>query len=335
MFGISPKINLLLQIIFFSIFSFYFRTLIYRKSRFLLSKPVIFIGENKYLDNLYKIIKSNPQLGYNVVGLYPNEKENPEENLKLKNLLIVFDKMPNFSDEEISKIYNDKIEVTDIIKAYDKLLQKIPVDIVDGDWILNNIKMKKDVTYDIARKIIDVTFATLVLIITSPLLIVAILARLIEDGRPIFIEQKRVGKNGKIFSLYKIRSMVAMFPNGLAETNDSPKWAEENDPRITKVGRILRKTHMDEISQMVNILKGDITLVGPRPEHPLFVLELENAIPHYKIRHIVKPGFTGCYARSVEDSKEKFEYDLYYTKNKNLFLDIEVILKTLRIMLTH
>ena len=122
-----------------------------------------------------------------------------------------------------------------------------------------------------------------------------------------------------------------MVPN--AEKN-GPLWAEKNDPRITKVGKILRRTHLDELPQMINVLKGDISLVGPRPERPEFVEKLEKEIPYYHLRHIVKPGFTGWaqikfrYARSVIDSLEKFEYDLYYIKNRSLLLDIYILLKT-------
>jgi len=340
-FGISPKINLLLQIVLFSLISFYLRILIYRRSALLISRPVILIGENIYLENLYKIIKSNPQLGYNIIGFYDSENKITKENLSLKNLLIIFDKIPNFPDEEITKIYNNGLEITDTIQAYEKLLQKIPVDIANQEWILDNINIKKDAGYDTTVRVINILASIIILLISSPFLLLAILARYIEDGRPIFIKHKRVGKDGEIFDLYKIRSMVAMYPDGLAETNDNPKWATKHDPRITRVGHIIRKIHIDEIPQIINILKGDITLVGPRPESPNFVPQLESSIPHYKLRHIVKPGFTGWaqikyrYARTIEDSKEKFEYDLYYIKNRNLFLDIEIILKTIRIVLTH
>ena len=120
-----------------------------------------------------------------------------------------------------------------------------------------------------------------------------------------------------------------------------PLWQQPNDNRITPIGKIIRKLHIDEIPQMINILKGDITLVGPRPEHPLFVKLLEESIPHYELRHVIRPGFTGWaqikyrYARTIDDSREKFEYDLYYIKNRNIFLDFGVILKTIQIVFTH
>ena len=173
-------------------------------------------------------------------------------------------------------------------------------------------------------------------------MILAIMARLIEDGKPIFIKQERVGLNNKIFKLYKLRSMIVSSENGMAE-KDGAVWSSglESDPRITKVGKIMRKTHIDEIPQMINVLKGDISIVGPRPERPEFVEVLEKEIPYYSFRHITKPGFTGWaqikyhYANTTESSKEKFEYDLYYIKNSNIFIDIGIILRTVQIIFTH
>jgi lipopolysaccharide/colanic/teichoic acid biosynthesis glycosyltransferase len=134
--------------------------------------------------------------------------------------------------------------------------------------------------------------------------------------------------------------MIVLDADGQAETGTA-KWAEENDPRITKVGRITRKLHLDELGQMINLLKGDIALVGPRPERPEFVEKLEKEIPYYFMRHTISPGFTGWaqikfrYARTVMDSEEKFEYDLYYIKNRNIFLDAGIIMKTVQIIFTH
>jgi len=122
-----------------------------------------------------------------------------------------------------------------------------------------------------------------------------------------------------------------------AEKETGAVWAEKEDPRITKVGKILRRLHLDEIPQMINVLKGDISLVGPRPERPEFVEKLEKEVPHYHIRHLIKPGFTGWaqlkfrYARSIMDSFEKFQYDLYYLKNRSLFLDLRILLKTFQL----
>ena len=124
-----------------------------------------------------------------------------------------------------------------------------------------------------------------------------------------------------------------------AESKTGPVWAEKEDPRVTKAGKLLRRVHLDELPQMINVLKGDISLVGPRPERPEFVEKLEKEIPHYHVRHLIKPGFTGWaqikfrYGRSVMDSQEKFQYDLYYLKNRSLILDLGILLKTLQLFL--
>ena len=335
-FGISPKINLLLQIVFFGGISFYLRFLIYKKLFSLVTKPIIFIGESLYIKNLLEIIKTNTQLGFSVSGFFSNIEDISSKNIKLKNLFIVSDKIPKLKDEEIIKINRNGIEITNTINAYEKFLQKIPIEIINQEWILDNIKTKMDSLYKIITQITNYVFATIILIISSPFTLISILFIYLTDRGPVFYKQNRVGLNGKIFKIYKLRSMIID-----SEKNGAVWSSGSKDPRTTTIGKIIRKTHIDEIPQMINILKGDITLIGPRPERPEFVKELEESIPHYRLRHIVKPGFTGWaqikyrYARTTDDSKEKFEYDLYYIKNKNIFLYIEIILKTVRIIFTH
>jgi len=227
------------------------------------------------------------------------------------------------------------------IKNVEKYLYKIPVEYIDVSFIVENVNIKKDIFYTFATFLINKLFAVTILVLTSPFMIIAIIARLIEDGRPIFIKQKRVGLNGKVFYLYKMRSMIVLNPDGSAETTQAIWSTGAKDTRITPVGKILRKLHIDEIPQMINILKGDLSLVGPRPERPEFVNLLSKDIPYYSFRHIIRPGFTGWaqikygYARTKEDSKEKFEYDLYYIKNRNIFIDFGIIIRTIQIIFTH
>jgi lipopolysaccharide/colanic/teichoic acid biosynthesis glycosyltransferase len=164
------------------------------------------------------------------------------------------------------------------------------------------------------------------------MLFTAVLIR-IETKGPIFFRQKRVGLNGSVFEIVKFRSMVQN-----AETGEAI-WAVENDSRVTRVGKIIRKLRIDELPQLWNIIKGDMSLVGPRPERPEFIEELNRVIPFYFIRHVVKPGITGWaqvnfkYGASKEDALEKLQYDLYYVKNLSFFLDARIILKTIRVVL--
>ncbi|GIX18211.1 MAG: sugar transferase [Rhodothalassiaceae bacterium] len=179
----------------------------------------------------------------------------------------------------------------------------------------------------------DVAVAAGLLVLTLPLQAVIALAVALTSPGPVLYAQERVGRGGRIFRLLKFRTMVA------DAEREGARWAAENDPRVTPVGRILRKTRLDELPQLVNVLKGEMSVVGPRPERPVFVEELARRIPLYRERHAMKPGITGWaqlnypYGASVEDARIKLEYDLYYIKNYTLFLDMLIIAQTLRVIL--
>ena len=164
-------------------------------------------------------------------------------------------------------------------------------------------------------------------------LIISLLIKLESPG-PVFYTQERVGRNGKPFKIIKFRSMVSD-----AEKDTTPQWAQKNDPRITRLGRFLREIRLDEVPQLINILKGEISFVGPRPERPYFVAELEKSIPFYSQRHVTKPGLSGWaqiryrYGATVDDAIKKLEYDLYYIKNLSIFLDLMILLETIQVVL--
>ena len=156
----------------------------------------------------------------------------------------------------------------------------------------------------------------------------------LESGLPILYRQARVGESGRTFTLYKFRSM-----GNDAESDGTPRWADSDDDRATFIGRIIRKLRIDELPQIINVLKGDMSFVGPRPERPYFVDQLSAQIPYYALRHTVKPGITGWaqvrypYGASVDDSVEKLQYDLYYVKNHGLFLDLMILIDTVQVVL--
>jgi lipopolysaccharide/colanic/teichoic acid biosynthesis glycosyltransferase len=163
--------------------------------------------------------------------------------------------------------------------------------------------------------------------------IIALLVKVDSTG-PVFYTQKRVGEKGKVFDIIKFRSMWVG-----AEASGSPQWAVRNDPRVTRVGKILRAMRMDELPQLINVLRGDLDFVGPRPERPEFVEELNRVIPYYTLRHTVKPGLTGWaqvmfpYSGTIEESKIKLQYDLFYIKNMSVKLDFLILFKTMKIVL--
>ena len=186
----------------------------------------------------------------------------------------------------------------------------------------------------LAKRLFDIVASLLVLVLMAPVLLVAAIAIKLESKGPVFYRQTRVGLYGEPYTIYKLRSMRQD-----AEVEGKAVWAAEDDPRITRVGKFIRLTRIDEVPQAWNVLKGEMSFVGPRPERPQFVAELEADIPYYAERHMVKPGLTGWaqinypYGASVEDARAKLEYDLYYAKNYTPFLDLLILLQTLRVVL--
>jgi len=336
---ISPKTNLLIFEGISFIIILIWRRLFYLATRSSFHTRFAIVCTDERHQTLVSEIEKNPHLGFFCVGTFHTLKQFQESKPHV-DMLIVHKTAMEESDI-LEKVLASNIDVIDLAEAYEKILYKIPVDFINSHWVIHSIKKQGDVFYRTLSRIISILFAIVVSIATLPISLIIIAAIKIEDGNQIFIRQERVGRNGKIFKLYKFRSMIVMGADGQAETGKAI-WSDgKKDPRITRVGAITRRLHVDEIPQMINILKGDLTLVGPRPERPDFVADLEKQIPYYFMRHTITPGFTGWaqikfrYARSVMDSQEKFEYDLYYTKNRNVFLDIGIILKTVQIIFTH
>lgn len=335
-FGISPKTNLIFQIIGFGILSFFFRRILYNFYSSQITRPVILVGKTNYLNELSIIINNNPQIGLKVISVATNLQEALKSYSDINNAVFIFESISqNISNKDIVTLYKNNTEIIDITSAYEKYLFKIPIGYISQTWIIENISTKKDIIYDFSMRIIGILFSLFILIISSPILLIIIPIIYLYDNGPIFYIQERVGLNGKIFKLFKLRSMI------IDSEKNGAVWSTKNDHRITPIGKIIRKLHIDEIPQMINIIKGDISLVGPRPERPEFVKILESDIPNYDLRHIIRPGFTGWaqikyhYANTTEDSKEKFEYDLYYIKNRNIFIDFGVIIRTIQIIFTH
>jgi exopolysaccharide biosynthesis polyprenyl glycosylphosphotransferase len=201
-------------------------------------------------------------------------------------------------------------------------------------WLLFSPGCYSSRLFLVYKRVASLVTSTIGLLLSLPLLPFVVLAIKISFPGKILYRQNRVGREGVVFRCYKFRTM-----HSDAEADSGPTWARDDDPRITRVGRFLRKTRMDEIPQLWNVLRGDMSLVGPRPERPEFVAELNQKIPYYHLRHSVRPGITGWaqvlykYGSSVEDAKEKLRYDLYYVKNASAGLDLLIILNTIKIVL--
>ncbi|MEJ2043930.1 MAG: TIGR03013 family PEP-CTERM/XrtA system glycosyltransferase [Reinekea sp.] len=226
------------------------------------------------------------------------------------------------------------VEVVNAVSFYERELNKVKLALLHPSWIVFSDGFRVSRSRDFAKRMFDLTVSVVLAGILLPAVALAALLVFIETGRPILYSQVRTGKNGKPFKIYKIRSMRQD-----AEKGGKAVWAKANDSRITKVGAFIRNTRLDEIPQLWNVLKGDMSFVGPRPERPEFVETLNQEIPFYSHRHSVKPGLMGWaqlnypYGASVEDAKGKLEYDLYYNKNHSFIMDLLIMIQTVEVVL--
>ncbi len=228
------------------------------------------------------------------------------------------------------------IEVIDLLTFFERYTNKIRLDVVQPSWLFLSDGFQVSNFKRLGKWLFDVSAVLMLLPIVIPVGLLSSFAILIESRfkGPVLYSQMRVGKNGRLFQLYKFRSMVVD-----AEQDGVARWASSGDSRITRVGTFLRQSRLDEMPQLFNILKGDMSFVGPRPERPEFVEKLTEKIPYYNERHRVKPGLSGWaqirypYGASVEDGLEKLQYDLYYIKNYNFLLDALVLLQTAEVVL--
>ncbi|MDR0776715.1 MAG: TIGR03013 family PEP-CTERM/XrtA system glycosyltransferase [Azonexus sp.] len=227
------------------------------------------------------------------------------------------------------------IRVLDLASHFEQTLGQIRLESLYAGWLVFGDGFGQGTLRTIVKRLFDLVCAIILILLTLPIMLVAALAIVVENGFPVFYSQERVGLNGRLFKVIKFRSMRRD-----AEKDGKPVWASKHDDRVTRVGKVIRKLRIDELPQLFSVLKGDMSLVGPRPERPFFVDQLTREIPFYAVRHSVKPGVTGWaqvryhYGATVEDSAEKLQYDLYYVKNHSLFLDILVLFETVGVVLT-
>ena len=227
------------------------------------------------------------------------------------------------------------VKVHDLNTHFEKTLGQIRIDYVNASWLVFGDGFNQGALRTFVKRVFDIVCATGLILFSAPIMIAAALLIALESRGPILYRQERVGLNGKPFSVAKFRSMRTD-----AEKDGKPRWASANDSRVTRVGAIIRRLRIDELPQLFNVLNGEMSLVGPRPERPFFVEQLTQEIPYFAVRHSVKPGVTGWaqvrypYGATVEDSLEKLQYDLYYVKNHTLFLDLVVLFETVGVVLT-
>lgn len=298
---------------------------------------VILIGANEYKDEIVSEMKKTKL--YKVI-LDTNNKEILTNELEKGKETIIVDFDSGFLDDrELSdkflKCRIDGVKIYTDITFYEIVLKRLPIKRLSKKYFMveSGFSSYQDSIKKNVKRIFDCVFAIIILIPSLPIMLIAAIIIKLESAGPIIYSQERIGENNKPFKIYKFRSMRS------DSEKDGPKWASEHDTRITKFGNIMRKTRIDELPQLYNVLRGQMSFVGPRPERQFFIDTLEKEIPYYNLRHMVKPGITGWaqvkypYGASVEDSYRKLQYDLYYIKKYSLILDILIILDTVKIVI--
>ncbi|MFQ5958393.1 MAG: TIGR03013 family XrtA/PEP-CTERM system glycosyltransferase [Alphaproteobacteria bacterium] len=244
------------------------------------------------------------------------------------------DRRGNLPNQTLLECKLNGVTITPYATFWERETGRVELDALDPSWLIYSDGFGESPVQAIAKRLFDVSVSLALLLFALPLLVVAAVAIRLESPGAVLYRQERVGRRGRPFRLLKFRSM-----RHDAEPDGVPKWAAEHDPRVTRVGAFIRKTRIDEIPQILNVLKGDMSFVGPRPERPYFVEELGKEIPFYNERHRVKPGITGwaqlsySYGASVEDAKRKLGYDLYYLKNFSILFDLIILVQTIRVVL--
>lgn len=345
--AIAPKANLIIFFIISTCFIFVWRGIMFPVLSITRMQGAIVIGGGKDINDLSNEINSNPRYGISVLErISPDQSienivKTSSEAIQNKDIQFVIIDLLNPEIESImpflySLIFSG-VQVVDANKMYESVFDRVPLSMLGEKWFIENssTSLGNRRTYDILKRVVDMVialFAGIISLIFYPFVIVAIK---LEDGGPIFITQVRVGKNGKGVKIIKFRSM---------SQNDHGNYQNGSSKNcITKVGKFLRKSRIDELPQFINVLRGDLSLIGPRPELPSLTKVYEKEIPYYNARHLVKPGLSGWaqiyheehphHAIATEETKDKLSYDLYYIKNRSFMLDFKIILRTFKIFL--
>ena len=290
----------------------------------------IFIGSNQ----LFSLIINELKWSRKKIKLIYKDLDYDFSNLKLDNIQgIFFDNLDDISLKNLFIFERRGIKFMNIEKWCQNYLQRLPLDLLSSKYMIKgNFKIYKKTFQLRIKRIGDLVLSLILLVFTSPIMLIAGLLIYLEDRKNIFYIQERVGINQTHFTLYKLRTMKSNAENGQA------KWSKLNDKRVTKVGKFLRKSRLDELPQLLCVIRGEMSLIGPRPEREVFDNELKKIIPFYSSRYFIKPGLSGWaqvnypYGASIDDSKKKLSYDLYYLRNFSVWLDFLILFKTIKMV---
>lgn len=345
-FGIAPKTNLFIYLIISFGLIVLWRLVLFPKVFFTRKKyAAILIGSGEELKALKHEVNENSRYGFSFVRTI-DVHDLATIDFKTEVLDVVFQErvtlcVVDMKDPAISgivpQLYNlifTGVQFIDTHKVYESIFDRIPLSIIGYSWFIENISSKVHVVYDVFKRLMDITVASVLGIVGLCVYPFIALAIWLEDKGSVLIVQERVGKGGRRFQLLKFRSMT--------RNEDRGGWIGETDNKVTRVGAFLRKTRLDEIPQLWNVLKGDMSLIGPRPDIIGNFELLVREVPYYSIRNMVKPGLSGwaqthqdIVPHSLEETKERLAYDLYYIKNRSFLLDIKIALQTVRTLLSR
>jgi exopolysaccharide biosynthesis polyprenyl glycosylphosphotransferase len=320
-----------------------------------LRRRVLVVGAGWAGRTFVQMLEDKEEAGYAVVGFVDDDPQKQEQEIAglpvlgdSRDLLDLIDRyrvdklVLAITDEMQGELFQtlvdcraEGLQIIRMPDLYQSLARRVPVEHINKGWVLNAMNGFTAVSRleRMGRRLLDFVMLLFGFVGLGLILPFVALAVALDDGGPLFYRQTRSGRAGQPFSVIKFRTMRTD-----AEKDGQPQWAQEDDDRITRVGKVLRKTRLDELPQIINVLRGEMHIVGPRPERPAFIAELEEKIPFYRTRLTVKPGLTGWaqihykYGNSVEDALVKLQYDLYYIRNRSLWLDFYIVFKTIGVV---
>jgi sugar transferase (PEP-CTERM system associated) len=318
-----------------------------------LEERVLFVGTGSTARTVARHLLDQRDFGYRIVGFIaddpqmigqpvvnpkvvgtPGDMERIIAEQRIDRIIVgLSDRRGKLPVEELLRAKLSGVRVEDATTAYERVTGKILLDDLRPSWLIFSDGFRVSRITRLAKRVIDIALSGAGLLLAAPLMLLTAVAIRVETGAPVLYRQERVGEHGRVFTLLKFRSMRTDAERG------TPIWARDNDDRVTAVGRFIRLTRLDELPQLWNVIRGDMSFVGPRPERPFFVEQLSAAIPFYQQRHAVKPGITGWaqvkyrYGASIEDAMEKLRYDLYYIKHLSPIFDLTIVFDTVKVIL--
>jgi len=343
-FGITPKTNLFIYLLVSLGLILLWRLTAPKLLSSQTRKRALLVASSKKTNDLQEDVGGNAQFGFTFLKQLDPESMN-KENLrqKIRDCIkkkavqyVVADFSSGALSQSIASLHHElypQVFFVDLTRVYENTIKRFPLSLITDEWCFRYLSVYPHQIYDFLKRIMDIIIAVILLIPSALIFPFVALAIKLEDGGPIFIAQERIGFNGQLITMYKFRSM---------STNDDGKWLEEKDNRVTRVGKFLRKSRIDELPQLWNVLKGDLSLVGPRPDIIGLWEELHEDIPYYEVRTLVRPGLSGWAQinqdeppQSLATTKKRLSYDIYYVKNRSFLLDLKIALRTVATLLSR